>query len=79
MPINNPGVAAWITNMDETATSLAMHYRRRAEEIRFAATSQSGPTRETLLHLAEGYESAARFHEQTLRFRTLVVGNDTAR
>ena len=65
--------------MDETATSLAMHYRRRAEEIRFAAKSQGGAARETLLHLAEGYESAANFHDQTLQFRSLVTGVDTPR
>jgi hypothetical protein len=51
--------------MAETATSLAMHYRRRSEEIRLSAETQDGPTREKLLQLAEGYESAATFHEQT--------------
>jgi hypothetical protein len=56
--------------MDETVTTLATHYRRRAEEIRHFAGSQDGPEREKLLHLADGYESAAKFHEQTnLRFR----------
>jgi len=51
--------------MTETATSLAMHYRRRAEEIRLSAETQDGPTREKLLQLAEGYDSAAAFHAQT--------------
>jgi hypothetical protein len=53
------------TQMDETVTSLATHYRRRAEEIRLFARSQEGPAREKLLKLAEGYESAAKFCEQT--------------
>lgn len=56
--------------MDDTVTNLATHYRRRAEEIRLSASSQVGAAREKLLHLAEGYESAAKFHEQT-DFRTV--------
>ena len=50
---------------DETGMSLAMHYRRRAEEIRLCAKSQQGPAREKLLQLADSYESAAKFYEQT--------------
>ena len=66
--------------MDETVMTLAMHYRRRAEEIRLSAGSQEGPTREKLLQLAEGYESAAKFHEQTnLRFRSQGAGVETPR
>jgi hypothetical protein len=51
--------------MDETIATLAAPYRKRAEEIRLSVKSQRGPAREKLLQLAEGYESAAKFHEQT--------------
>jgi len=54
--------------MDEAATSLATQYRRRAEEIRLSAKSQADPAREKLLELADGYESAANFHEQANLF-----------
>ena len=66
--------------MDEAVTTLATHYRRRAEEIRHFAKSEEGPTREKLLQLADGYESAAGFHEQTnLRFGKLGADVETAR
>jgi hypothetical protein len=56
--------------------TLATHYRRRAEEIRLFAKSQEGPAREKLIQLAEGYESAAKIHEQTnLRGRNPGVGD----
>ena len=76
MPLNVPAYPAWIPKMDETVTTLATHYRRRAEEIRLTAKSQEDPAREKLLQLAEGYESAAKFHEQTnLRGRSLGAGD----
>ena len=60
----------------DSVMTLAMHYRRRAEEIRLFAKSQEGPAREKLIQLAEGYESAAKFHEQTiLRARSTGVGD----
>ena len=51
--------------MDDTGSGLAMQYRRRAEEIRLSARSQPGPARDKLLQLADGYEAAAKFYEQT--------------
>jgi len=62
------GLSSLDTEMDETVTNLATQYRRRAEEIRLSAKSQGDPAREKLLALAEGYESAAKFHEQTILF-----------